>query len=136
MSCSCLVFIIAPSRGGGLLLGETRSAELTLGDPCYFKALALRTRTPGARALLPATRSRSSGPLGALLSSLALDVRLMTALQVLQVLQVSLTADRLDTGANWRVLVLSQAHHRSRLSDSVKNGNALRTVHNAALPAC
>ena len=40
---------------------------------------------PRARALLPATRSRSSGPLGALLSSSALDVRLMTALQVLQV---------------------------------------------------
>ena len=32
-----------------------------------------------------ATRSRPSGPLGALLSSPALDVRLMTALQVLQV---------------------------------------------------
>ena len=44
-------------------------------------------------------------------------------------------ADRLDTGANWRVLVLSQAHNRSRLSDSVKNGNALSTVHNAAVPA-
>ena len=56
-----------------------------------------------------------------------------------------LTADRLDTGANWRVLALSQAHHRSRLSDlvglcfafphqsisdSVKNGNALSSVHN------
>ena len=38
---------------------------------------------PRARALLPATRSRSSGPLGALLSSPALDVRLPTALQVL-----------------------------------------------------
>ena len=37
------------------------------------------------RALLPATRYRSSGPLGALPSSPALDVRLMTALQVLQV---------------------------------------------------
>ena len=47
-------------------------------------ALSLRTRTPGARALLPATRSQSSGPLGALLSSPALDVLLMTALQVLQ----------------------------------------------------
>ena len=46
-----------------------------------------------------------------------------------------LTADRLDTGANWRVLVLSPAHHRSRLSDSVKTGNALSTVHNAAVPA-
>jgi len=42
---------------------------------------------------------------------------------------------RLDTGANWRVLALSQAHHRSRLSDSAKNGNALSSVHNAALPA-
>ena len=38
------------------------------------------------RALLPVARSRSSGPLGVLLSSPALDVRLMTALQVLQVL--------------------------------------------------
>ena len=47
--------------------------------------MALRTRTPRARALLPATRCQSSGPLGALLSSPALDVRLMTALQVLQV---------------------------------------------------
>ena len=34
---------------------------------------------------------------------------------------LSITADSLDTGANWRVLVLSQAHNRSRLSDSVKN---------------
>ena len=38
----------------------------------YFKALSLRTRTHGARALLPATRCQSSGPLGALLSSPAL----------------------------------------------------------------
>ena len=38
---------------------------------------------------MPATRCQSSGPLGALLSSLALDVRLMTALQVLQVLSKS-----------------------------------------------
>ena len=30
------------------------------------------------------------------------------------------------------MLVLSPAHHRSRLSDSVKNGNALSSVHNAA----
>jgi len=44
-------------------------------------------------------------------------------------------ADRLDTGASWRVLALSQAHHWSRLSDSVKNGNALGSVHNAAVPA-
>ena len=47
--------------------------------------MALRTRTPWARALLPATRCRASGQLGALLSSPVLDVRLMTALQVLQV---------------------------------------------------
>ena len=48
---------------------------------------------------------------------------------------LSVLAHRLDTGANWRVLVLSPAHHRSRLSDSVKNGNALSSVHNAAVPA-
>ena len=36
VSCSCLVFIIAPSRGGGLLLGENRSAEPTLGDQCLL----------------------------------------------------------------------------------------------------
>ena len=46
--------------------------------------MALRPRTPGARALLPATRCRASGQLGALLSSPVLGVRLMTALQVLQ----------------------------------------------------
>ena len=40
-----------------------------------------------------------------------------------------------DKGADWRGLAHTQAHHRSRLSDSVKNGNALRTMHNAALPA-
>jgi len=39
---------------------------------------------PRARALLPATRSRSSGPLGVLLSPPALDVKLLTALHVLQ----------------------------------------------------
>ena len=32
--------LLAPSRGGVLLLGETRSAELTLGDPCYGPATA------------------------------------------------------------------------------------------------
>ena len=47
--------------------------------------MALRTRTPGARAILPVTRSRASGQLEALLSSPVLDVRLITALQVLQV---------------------------------------------------
>ena len=28
--------LLAPSRGGVPLLGETRSAELTLGDPCLL----------------------------------------------------------------------------------------------------
>ena len=50
-------------------------------------------------------------------------------------IQASLTAHWHDKGADWRGLAHTQAHHRSRLSDSVKNGNALRTVHNAALPA-
>jgi len=35
-------------------------------------------------------------------------------------IQQKYTADRLDTGAEWRVLALTQANHRSRLSDSVK----------------
>ena len=34
--------------------------------------------------------------------------------------KLSLTADRLDTGASWRVLALP------KVSDSVKNGNALK----------
>ena len=33
-------------------------------------------------------------------------------------LQSALTADRLDTGADWHVLVLTQAHSRAALSDS------------------
>ena len=32
----------------------------------------------------------------------------------IQTKELSLTADRLDTGANWRVLALSQAHHRRK----------------------
>ena len=85
--CVSGVHYIAPSRGGAPQLGETQSADQPSETRVYFKALALRTRTPRARALLPVTRSRSSGLLGALLSSPALDVRLITALQVLQVLQ-------------------------------------------------
>ena len=50
-------------------------------------------------------------------------------------IQASLTAHWHDKGADWRGLAHTPAHHRSRLSDSVKNGNAFRTVHNAALPA-
>ena len=87
--------------------------------------MALRTRTPGARALLPVTRSRSSGPLGALLSSPALDVRLMTALQVLQVLS-SLAQ---HWARDWLALALTQVHHGSRLSDSCEGGEALSSVH-------
>ena len=49
--------------------------------------------------------------------------------------QASLTAHWHNKGADWRGLAHTQAHNRSRLSDSVKNGNALRTMHNAALPA-
>ena len=46
--------LLAPSRGGVLLLGETWSAELTLGDPCLlygpFPAKRVdETRTPQAR---------------------------------------------------------------------------------------
>ena len=52
---------------------------------------------------MPATRSRSSGPLGALLSSPALDVRLMTALQVLQVHALG-TLYSLDNQAVWEGL--------------------------------
>ena len=57
-----------------------------------LEALEIHTKTqPGPRALLPATRHRSSGPLGALLSSSALPawmyVRLPPALQLLQVLR-------------------------------------------------
>ena len=60
--------------------------------------MALRTRTPWARALLPAIRSRASGQLGALLSSPVLGVRLMTALQVLQVLGTGLARTGTNTG--------------------------------------
>ena len=55
-------------------------------------------------------------------------------LRILKI-QASLTAHWHDKGADWRGLAHTHAHHRSRLSDSVKNGNALRTMHNAALPA-
>ena len=80
------------------------NARLGAAPPCELQPrrwptqLTLREACPGSgikggvffrpsisRALLPATRCQSSGPLGALLSSPALDVRLMTALQVLQV---------------------------------------------------
>jgi len=101
-----LLNYVAPSRGGAPQLGETQSADQPSENRVYFMALSLRTRTPGARALLPATRCQSSGPLGALLSSPALDVRLMTALQVLQVLLAS-THTALVSSPSLAVLHLS-----------------------------
>ena len=65
----------------------------------------------------------------------ARPVRNRTARKRIRKIQASLTAHWHDEGADWRGLAHTQAHHRSRLSDSVKNGNALRTMHNAALPA-
>ena len=68
--------------------GRGRGCVLQLrGNPVHGtiprrRVMALRPRTPGARALLPVTRCRASGQLGALLSSPVLGVRLMTALQV------------------------------------------------------
>ena len=68
-------------------LGETQSAEPTLGDPWYMALV--RPRTPqGQGSLLPAAaRPRASGPLGALLYTLAprpcLGVRLPSALEVI-----------------------------------------------------
>ena len=51
---------------------------------------------------MPATRCQSSGPLGALLSSPALDVRLITALQVLQVHEVlQFVPDQLSRYGAW-----------------------------------
>ena len=63
----------------------TPSAPRCEAADCTPSAPSAPSHGVGARALLPATRCQSSGPLGALLSSPALDVRLMTALQVLQV---------------------------------------------------
>ena len=53
---------LAPSRGGVLQLRGNPVRGANPRRPVFtFTALALRTRTPGARALLPATRSRSPG---------------------------------------------------------------------------
>ena len=76
-----------------------------------------------------AAKDRSQRTIGfVLLTTKALSKRIFK-------IQASLTAHWHDKGADWRGLAHTQAHHRSRLSDSVKNGNALRTMHNAALPA-
>ena len=100
-----------------------------------------RVDTPAPRASSPATMRQTAAHLA---TSRAPDevlpaearAREEARVQVLQA-KLSLTADRLDTGADWRVLAPTQAHHRSRLSDFGKHGNALRlsSVHNAALPA-
>ena len=47
----------------------------------------------------------------------------LTQWRILKI-QASLTAHWHDKGADWRGLAYTPAHHRSRLSDSVKNGNA------------
>ena len=62
---------------------------------------------------MPATRSRSSGPLGALLSSPALDVRLMTALQVLQVRRISISQ---FGAAGWLDMRPDGLHHTKMVS--------------------
>ena len=69
-----------------------------------------------------------------LLSAFGLALVVVGPQRILKI-QASLTAHWHDKGADWRGLAHTPAHHRSRLSDSVKNGNALRTMHNAALPA-
>jgi len=55
--------LLAPSRGGVPQLGETRSAELTLGDPrLLYGPFPANAHPPlGVRALLPVARYRSSG---------------------------------------------------------------------------
>ena len=78
-----LEYSLAPSRGCVLQL---RGNPVHGANPRRPVLWPCDRAPPRARkALLPATRYRSSGPLGALLSSPALDVRSMTALQVLQV---------------------------------------------------
>ena len=57
--------LLAPSRGGVPLLGETRSAELTLGDPCLlyspFPANAHPPRGQGSLARNPIPIIRPAG---------------------------------------------------------------------------
>ena len=65
---------------GVLQLRENRVRGANLGARRPVLWPCDRAPPRGARALLPATRPRASGPLGALLSSPALDVRLPTAL--------------------------------------------------------
>ena len=81
----------------------------------YYTALSLRTRTPGARALVPATRCQSSGSLGVLLSPPALDVRLMTALQVLQVKNTNFEMQRKGKTVRVRAPALGQTCARPRM---------------------
>ena len=84
-----------------------------------------------ARRAMTVTQERHTEPQDKTLSSKEIQLEKQRILKI----QASLTAHWHDKGADWRGLAHTQAHHRSRLSDSVKNGNALRTMHNAALPA-
>ena len=77
------------------------------------------------------TSSRTSSPVRPRTSKAGIRVYTSRILKI----QASVTAHWHDKGADWRGLAHTPAHHRSRLSDSVKNGNALRSVHNAAVPA-
>ena len=56
------VSTIAPSRGGVLQLRGNPVHGALSETRVYFTALSLRTRTPGARALLPATRIVTDHP--------------------------------------------------------------------------
>ena len=62
------------------------ATALSLDDTVENRTEDLAEAMGRIKGYLAATRCRSSGPLGALLSSPALGVRLITALQVLQVL--------------------------------------------------
>ena len=69
------------SGEGAAVEAEARRLERRRGGVDIARKRILQEER---QALLPATRCRASGQLGALLSSPVLDVRLMTALQVLQ----------------------------------------------------
>ena len=120
-------YSLAPSRGCVLQL---RGNPVRGANPRRPVLWPCDRAPPRARALLPATRCQSSGPLGALLSSPALDVRLMTALQVLQVLQGNSIAQHwVLPSLPWVVCFLSFLHwardwRALALTHRYTNGNA------------
>ena len=71
----------------------------------------------GGVQVLAVARSRSSGPLGALLSSPALDVRLLTALQVLQVKSSMSHSTLARQGSRARTLAPTRKRSTSYLGD-------------------